>query len=158
GRMVVAGLARHLATDGPARRLEIEHGDLGREQVALYPLALTGLLALQQRHQDAHGAEDAGSQIGDRDADTHWTLTGQAGDRHQPAHALSDLVEAGTLAVRPVLPETRYAGIDKARVDHPQRRVVDAETELHVRAIVLHQHVGALQKALQNIHAFGRFQ
>ena len=156
--MVVAGLARHLVADRPARRLEVQHGDLGGEQVALHPLALAGLLALQQRHQDAHRAEDAGGQVGHRDADAHRALAGQAGDRHQPAHALRDLVEAGTLAIRPVLAEARDAGIDQPRIDRSQRRIVDAEAELHVGAIVLHQHVGALHQALQDRHAVGRLQ
>ena len=147
GRMVVAGLARHLAADRPARRLEVQHGDLRREQVALHPLALAGLLALQQRDQDAHGAEDAGGQVRHRDADAHRPLAGQAGDRHQPAHALRDLVEAGAFAIRPVLAEAGDAGVDQPRIDRPQRRIVDAETELHVGPVVLHQHVGAVAPA-----------
>ena len=35
------------------------------------------------------------AQVGDRNADPHRPLAGQAGDRHQPAHALGDLIEAG---------------------------------------------------------------
>ena len=113
--------------DQPARRLEIEHRDLRRQQRAFDPLALARHLALQQRDEDAHRAEDAGRQIGDRDADAHRPLSRQAGDRHQPAHALRDLVEAGAVAIRPALPEARDAGIDEARVERLQRLVVDAE-------------------------------
>ena len=66
-------------------------------------------------------------QVGDRDADAHRAAAGLARDGHQPAHALRDLVEARTLAVGPVLAEARDAGVDEARVDLAQRRVVDAE-------------------------------
>ena len=52
-------------------------------------------------------------QVGDRDADAHRALARQAGDRHQPAHALRDLVEARPLAIRPVLAEARDAGVDR---------------------------------------------
>ena len=103
--MIVAGLARHLVADRPARRLEVQHGDLRRQQIALHPLAFARLLALQQRHQDAHRAEDAGGQIGDRNADAHRALAGQAGDRHQPAHALRDLIEAGRSRYGPSWPK-----------------------------------------------------
>ena len=102
-------------------RLEVEHRDLRREQRALHPLAFARLLALQQRDEDAHRAEDPGGEIGDRDADAHRTLAGQAGDRHQPAHALGDLIEAGPVAIGAVLAEAGDAGIDQARIDRPQR-------------------------------------
>ena len=62
---------------------------------------------------DAPGAEDAGAEVGDRDADAHRALPGQAGDRHQPAHALRDLVEARAQAVRAVLAVAGDAGVDR---------------------------------------------
>ena len=131
--------------DRPARRLEVQHGDLRAEQGTGHPLALAGLLAFQQRDQDAHGGEDAGGQVGDRNADAHRSLPRQAGDRHQPAHALGDLIEAGTIAIRPVLAEPGNRGIDQPLVDLAQRFVIDAEAELHVGPIVLHHHVGAFR-------------
>jgi hypothetical protein len=117
GRVVVAGLLRHLVRDGPARALEVEHRDLRRQQRAFDPLALARHLALQQRDQDAHRAENPRRQIGDRDADPHRSLPRQPGDRHEPAHALGDLVEAGPVAIGAALAEARDAGIDQARVD-----------------------------------------
>ena len=62
-------------------------------------------------------AEDAGGEVGDRNADAHRPLAGQAGDRHQPAHALRDLVEARPVAIGAVLAEAGNAGIDQARID-----------------------------------------
>ncbi len=105
--MVVAGLRRDLAFDQPARRLEIQHGDLGLEQRGVDEAAFAGALALQERHHDPLGQEAAGREIGDRDADPHRALTRQAGDRHQPAHALGDLVDAGAIGVGSVLAEAQ---------------------------------------------------
>ena len=78
---------------------------------------LLRLFPLEQRHQDAERAEDAGREVGDRDADAHRPLAGQAGDRHQPAHPLRDLVEAGPVAIGAGLAEPGDAGIDELRVD-----------------------------------------
>src|SRR5579875_412824 len=103
--MVVARLAGDLAGDEPARRLEIEHGDLGLEQRALDPLPAAGALALDDGEENAHRREDARSAVGHRDADAHGALPGQAGDRHEAAHALGDLVEARPVAIGTALPE-----------------------------------------------------
>src|SRR6266478_9088551 len=77
------------------------------EQRRLHPLTLAGNLALQQGDQNSHRAENAGAEIGDRNADAHRALTRKTRDRHQPAHALGDLVEPGTLAIGSVLTEAR---------------------------------------------------
>ncbi len=153
GRMVVAGLLRHLAGDEIARRLEVEHGDLRLEQRGLHPLPLARFLALQQGDEDADGAIHPRGQIGDRDADPHRPLAGQAGDRHEPAHALRDLIEAGTAAIGTVLAEAGDAAIDDARIDRAQRLVVDAEAMLDVGAVVLDQHVGLRRHAPQDLLA-----
>ena len=94
GRMVVAGLLGDFLLHQPARGLEVEHEDLGLQQRGLHPLALARDLALEQRGEDAHGAEQAGGEVGDGNADPHRAFARRAGDRHQPAHALRDLIEA----------------------------------------------------------------
>ena len=66
----------------------------------------------------------------------------QPGDRHQPAHALGDLVEAGAVGVGPVLAEAGDAGENDPRIDLAQALVVDAEPVLDVGAEVLDHHVG----------------
>ena len=90
------------------------------EVVTHWPFA--GDFALEQRDQDAERAEQAGAEIGDRNADAHRALARQAGDRHQPAHALRDLVEARPVAIGAVLAEAGDAGEDDALVDLAQRR------------------------------------
>ena len=100
GRMVVAGLAGDLAGHQPARGLEVQHEDLRLQQRGVHPAPHAGALAVEQRHQDAQRQQVAGGQVVDRDADAHRPLPGHAGDRHQPAHALGDLVDAGPLGIR----------------------------------------------------------
>ena len=68
------------------------------------------------------------------------------GDRHQPAHALGDLVDTGPAGIGAVLAEARDAAVDDARVDLSDRLVVDAEPVLDVGAVVLDDNVGALGK------------
>ena len=57
-------------------------------------------------------AEQPGREVGDRNADPHRALARRAGDRHQPAHALRDLIEARALAIGTVLAEAGDAAID----------------------------------------------
>ncbi len=117
-------------------------------------LAFLRLLALEQCNEDAHRAEQPGAEIGDRDADAHRALPGQAGDRHQPAHALSDLVEAGPIGIGAGLAEAGNAAIDDLGIDLGERLVVDAEPALHVGAEILHHHVGLLHHALERREPF----
>ena len=145
--MVVPGLGRNLAGHRPARRLEVEHRDLRLQKRRVHPASLTGLLALEQRDEDADGCVEPARQIRDGYSDPHRPLAGQARDPHQPAHSLRDLIESGTQAVRPVLPEPGDAGVDDPPVHRPARGVVDPEARLHVRTIVLDHDVGALDEA-----------
>src|SRR5262245_65966079 len=117
GRVIVAGLLGHLAADQPARALEVEHEDLCLQQRGCDVLALLRLLAFEQRDQNAERAKQPRAEIGDRDPDAHRPLPRQAGDRHQPAHALRDLVEARPVGVRTSLPVAGDAGIDELGID-----------------------------------------
>src|SRR3981081_2800464 len=105
GRMVVAGLARNVLGDQPTRGLEIQQRDLCAEQRRLHPLTFARNFAFQPSHQNSHRAENAGAEIRDGNADAHRTLTWKTRDRHQPAHALGNLIETRTLAIRSVLTE-----------------------------------------------------
>ena len=96
--------------------------------------------------------------IGNRNADAHRPVSRQAGDRHQPAHALRDLVEAGPVGVRPILAEAGDAGVDEARIDARQRLVVDAQALLHAGPEILHDHVRLLHHALERGEAFRRLE
>ena len=100
----------------------------------------------------------AGGEIGDRNADTHRAAARRAGDRHQPAHALRDLVEARPLGVRPVLAEAGNAGEHDALVDLLQRLIIDAEAVLHVGPEVLDHDVGLFDQPLEGRETLRRFQ
>jgi hypothetical protein len=75
-----------------------------------------------------------------------------------PAHPLRDLVEAGALAVRPVLAEAGDAREDDPRVDAPQGVVVDAQAVLHVGAVVLDHHVGVADELEEDLASLRRLQ
>ena len=98
-------------------------------------------------------AEQPGGEVGDGNADPHRALAGRAGDRHQPAHALRDLIEARPLVIGAVLAEAGDAAIDDARVDLAQALIVDAELCLDVGAEVLDHDVGLLGEALEHFEA-----
>ena len=104
--MVVAGLRRDFLGDEPARSLEIKHRNHRLQQRHAHPLPLTRFLTLEQRRQNSVGAVQASGGIGDCDSSAHGSPAGLARNRHQSAHALRDLVEARTLGIGAVLPET----------------------------------------------------
>src|SRR5262249_44158476 len=155
GGVVVAGLLRDLAFHQPACGLEIQHEDLRLQQGGVDLLTFMGLLPLQEGDEDAHGAEQPGCKVGDRDADPDRPLPGLAGDRHQAAHALGDLIEAGTLRIGTILAKAGDAGVDEARIDLAQYLVIDAEPRLHVGAEVLYDHVGFSDHLLECRDALG---
>ena len=133
-----------------ARRLEVHQRDLRHQQVALHPLPLTGALAFPQRSEYAQRRMQAGGQIGHRRAGTHRAFTRMTGDAHEATHALRDLIKTRPLAVGAILTEAGNRGQDDARVDLAQRLVVDAKAELHIRAKVLHHHIGSLDQRIEN--------
>ena len=156
--MVVAGLLGDILVHQPARGLEIQHEDLRLQQRGLHPLAFAGNLALEQRGQDAHGAEQPRGEVGDGNADPHRAFAGRAGDRHQPAHALRDLIEAGTLVIGAVLAEAGNRAIDDARIDLAHALIVDAEFCLHVGAEIFDDDVGLFHQPPEDLEAFRLFQ
>ena len=157
-RVKVALLARNFLVHRVARTLEIELAQHPLEQRRMHPLAFAGALPMQQREQNPLPEKHAGGGVGDRDADTHRRPARFAGDRHQPAHALHDLIDARTIAVWPVLAEAGDAREDDARVDLSQLRVIDAEARLHVGAKVLHHDVGARDQPTKQCRAVGVLQ
>jgi len=74
---------------------------------------------------------------------------------NEAAHALRDLVVAGTIAVRARLAEAGDAAVHEPRVDLAERLVVDAEAMLDVRAVVLDEDVGLRGQALEDLDASG---
>ena len=123
------------------------------KQRGLHPLAFARDLALQQRGEDADGAEQPGREVRHGNADPHRALARRAGDRHQPAHALRDLIEAGALVIGAILAEAGDAAIDDARIDLAHALVIDAELGLHVGAEILDDDIGLLRQAPEHLEA-----
>jgi hypothetical protein len=88
----------------------------------------------------------ARAHVGHGDAGPHRPAARHAGDPHQAAHALGDLVEARALGIGAVLTEARDRAQHDARIYLLQALIVDAQPELHVGAIVLDHHVGLLDQ------------
>src|SRR5262250_3150811 len=118
----------------------------------MHPFALARDLTLQQGHQDALGQKDARAEVRNGDANPHWALPGNTGDRHQATHALGNLVHTRAIPIRTALPKAGDAAVDDAGVDRAQALVIDAQTLFHPRAIVLHDNVSILRQALENGH------
>ncbi len=78
----------------------------------------------------------------------------RAGDRHQPAHALRDLIEARTLVIGAILAEAGNAAIDDARIDRAQAFIVDAEPGLDVGTKILDHDVGLFHKPPKHFKTF----
>ena len=121
-------------------------------------MAFAGLIALEQRHEYANGAVEAGTAVADCNAGTHGPLPRQAGNRHESAHALHDLIESGAICVRAFLPEAADACIHDAWIDLAHAFVVDAEPVLYTGSIILDDHVRFLRETLEHSDAIGFFQ
>ncbi len=157
-RMIVARLRRDLLGDQPARGLEVQHEDLRLQQRRGHPASHTGSLAVEDRHHDAQREQVARRQVVDRNADAHRPLARQAGDRHQPAHALRDLIDPGAQPVRAVLPEPADAAVDDARVHRLDVVVRHLQPMLHLGAHVLEDDVGSLRQPHERGVSLGRLQ
>ena len=158
GRVVVAGLLGDLARIEPARSLEIEHEDLGLQKRGLDLLPLPRFLPLEQRDEDPERAEEPCGEVRDGNAHPHRAPPRLAGDRHETAQSLRDLIDSGPVAIGAVLAESGDARVDEPRVHLAECRIVDAQPDLHVGPEVLHHHVGPRSETPQHGDAFLRFQ
>src|SRR5262249_37972259 len=128
--------------------------DLPLKKRGAHPLAFAGDLALQQGDEDAERAENSRAEIRDRNPGAHRALPRQAGDPHQPAHALRNLIEARPLAIRAVLAEAGDAGVDETPVERLEALVIDAEAEFHVGPVILDHDVRGPDHLAENVDAF----
>src|SRR5215471_1246354 len=157
-RMIVTGLLRNLMVDQVACGLEIHERDLCLQQRTLDPLAFARALALGERDQNAGCGIKAGGDVGDGNTRAHRTSAGMAGDRHQPAHALRDLVKACTGAIGAGLSEAGNRRENDPPIPRMQGLVVDAEPILHVGPEILHHHVGPRHQLQKNVASLRVFQ
>src|SRR5437879_3068213 len=147
GGVIVAGLACDFSGDQPARGLEVQHEQLRLEQTGRYPTTDAGPRPLDQGHRDTQRQERARHKIVNRYADAHRSLAGRTGDRHEPAHSLSDLIDTGAVAVGAILAEAADTAVYDARIDRAHVVPGDAQPPLDRRPHVLYDHVGGFGQA-----------
>ena len=76
----------------------------------------------------------------------------------RPPRPCATWSKPGPVRVGPVLAKAGNAGVDEPRIDLAQRRVVDAETLLHVGPVVLDHHIGLGGEPAKNLDALRRLQ
>ena len=157
-RVVVARLRRNLVVDGPPGGLEVHHRDHRFQQGGLHPAAGPGPVPVMQGDQHADGEIETGGQIGHGNPGARRLGARQAGDAHQAAHPLGDLVDAAPVGVRAVLAEAGDRSVDQARVPGVHGVEVEAQAVLDRGAHVLDQHVGGVDQAHQHVAALRRLQ
>ena len=107
-----------------------------------------------QRRGNAIGQERRGEIVEHR-AEHELGLVGAAALEHRhAAEALQHLVEPALVAERALIAITGQPGIDQARVDPSEARIVDAEPGRHRGAEILDQHIGALDQPMQHRETF----
>src|SRR5210317_2221357 len=60
---------------------------------------------------------------------------------HQAAHALGDLVNACSVAVRAILAKTGNRGVDQPRVDLPKAVIINTKPEFYIGPIIFNENV-----------------
>ena len=131
GGEVVAGLIGH------PRHLGVQHGEV---DVLALPVAC-GIAVVQGSH-DGEGGPHAGADVGDGDADLLRVAAQVAGDAHQTADTLHDLVVGRAVAVRSRGPKAGDGTVDDGRVDLLYVLVGQVEVGHHVGGEVLNDDVG----------------
>jgi hypothetical protein len=121
-------------------------------------LPLTRLFTLQQRHQNALRRKNAGAQIRNRNAHAHGALLHHTRHRHQPAHALRDLVKARSFGQRARLAKAGDAGIDQAGVVDFEAVVINPQSKFDIGSKVFHHNVSAFDQTLEHGNTFRLFQ
>ena len=155
-RVVVAGQAGHLAGDGPAGALEGVYADHAGQQRRTHDPAAAGPGPFGEGGEDADRAVHPRDQVGDRHADLGGLLG--AGDRHQAALALGDLVVARPGRLRPVVAEPGDRQDHQPRVELVQPRDREPEPVEHADPVVLHQHVRPLDQPGEHVAVVRRLE
>ena len=133
GRLVLGeGRADHVGAGGHQRFV---HRDVDI-------VAATGVLAAQQRHQDARETMETTDEIGDGDAGDRRPSVVAQGQAQHAGHGLQREIVRGAAGIGAVLAEGADRAIDDARVLRGDRLVADAEARGDTGAERFDQHVG----------------
>ena len=149
---------RHLARGQVDGRLPIGVHDAGLEERGVHVLAPPRIRPLEQGPENAHGGKHAGRDVGDRRPHLdRRPARPLAGDAHQAAHALGHQVEAAAIGVGPGAAVARQRTIDQPGAGFPDLVVAGPVCLHRAPAVVLDEHVGALDQPYQRRLAGVRF-
>ena len=93
--------------------------------------------------------KQTGAKVGNRQAHPHGPLARLTRDRHQPTHALRDLVKSGPIGQRPGLAKTGNAGKNQPRMRFAQGFVINTQPVFDIRTEILNHHISTLNQTLQ---------
>ena len=150
-RVVVASGLRHLAGHGVPGALEGVDPDDRGEQRGAHLTADAGAVALVERGDDTVGAVHPGEEVADGDPDALRVVGVGAGERHQAALALGDLVVPGAAALGTVVAEPADPQDDEARVELVQALDGEAEPVEDAGTEVLEEDVGPGHQPRQDV-------
>ena len=158
-RMGRAERARRLTRSEGEGRLPVGHDDAGLEQGGVDPLAATARVPLIEGRQHADGTEQAGDDVGHGRAALQRRPVGAlAGDAHEAAHGLGHQVEAAAIAPRAGEAVAGDRAIDQAWIALFQPGLSEAEARQHAGPVVLDEHVGPGEQAVQHRLAMRRLE
>ena len=120
----------------------------------MHPLPLARFLPFDQRRENSKSRIESRHDVGDRNPDPHRSAPRLARHRHQPAHTLHDLIDAGPVLVWPILTECGNAGEDDARIFRFEGLVVETEPRLHIGTEILDHNVGPADHSIEDRAAF----
>ncbi|MPM98465.1 hypothetical protein SDC9_145653 [bioreactor metagenome] len=141
----------HAARGRQPRYGVLEQGHLAVQHGDIHALALARACAAQQCRLGADHRVQPSAQVADRHAHTARARIGAAGHAHHATHRLHHHVIGWLFAVRPGLAEARDRHHDQLREARMQRLPAVAQLLHGAWAVVLHQHVGLGQQALENL-------
>ena len=154
-RVLVALALGDLARGQVVEPLVDQPGDLGVEQRQVDLLASAGLVAVMQGGQDRGHGVHAAHDVGDADPDLVGLALDRAGQAHDPAQALGQVVVAGARRVGTGLAEAGDRAVDQARAVVLEVGVGEAVLGQAADLEVLHQDVAAGDQAARQGLAFG---
>ena len=136
---IVAGLI------GQPGHLRVQHRDVNVLALA------AGLIPVVEGGHNGKGGPHSGADVGNGHAHLLRLAAGFAGNAHQAADALHNLIVSRAALVRPVLPEAGNGAVDDARIDDLDGGVAEAEAGHYAGSKVFHDDIGLGGQLQENI-------
>ena len=158
-RVRITHALRNLAGQKVVDRLVGVNRDDAVQKGHVDVLAFTAHMPVFEGREDGGGRVHASQQVADREAAFHGRRAGlavrNAGDAHQAAHALEDIVISGKRRVGTVLAEAGDRAVHQARVDLAQVVIRESPACQRAHLVILDQNIGVTRKPPNDLLAFG---